>query len=141
MALKIINDGFKAWSAEEPEKQRLIRAAKTWAHARLSSTDLNPIPELIEGMIVTLNGVRYKVLAKPVLDTDMANPYGLPMIQLTVEPSPCVDHKVTTGFKVEKPTKEKKTRKKVEQSGESSAATLTVVTDAPTCERDQVEGD
>jgi hypothetical protein len=59
MALQIINDGFKARSAEEPEKQRLIQAAKTWAHARLSSTELNAPTPLTESMMVSIDGKKF----------------------------------------------------------------------------------
>jgi hypothetical protein len=80
MALQIINDGFKARSAEEPEKQRLIQAAKTWAHARLSRTDLNPPDTLVKGMTVsfpvyigddeTQHGMQFKIDALPDGDGD-----------------------------------------------------------------------
>jgi hypothetical protein len=39
-ALKLISAGFKALSKQEPENQRLLQAAKDWAHSRLSRTDL-----------------------------------------------------------------------------------------------------
>jgi hypothetical protein len=98
-AFEILNEGFKLRNSAEPEKELLFRSAKDWARARLNSPLGTPSEgELKEGMIVTLNGVRYKVLAEPVLNNDMGNPHGLPMIQLTVEDVPFTKvKKVTTG--------------------------------------------
>jgi hypothetical protein len=40
MALKLLGAGFSTLSKQEPEKLRLLQAAKDWAHSRLSRTDL-----------------------------------------------------------------------------------------------------
>jgi len=51
MALQIIRDGFKVRKTKEPEKDRLVQAAKDWAHARLSGGDVNPPLILVKGSV------------------------------------------------------------------------------------------
>ena len=102
MALQIIRDGFKVRKAKEPEKDRLVQAAKDWAYARLSSTELNPV--LADGVVVNMGGKRFTVGG---LTSSTPTTYEL-HLTLVEEPEPVVTPTTAVTTKLRQGTRAKK---------------------------------